>query len=127
MGLLVTLRKGQATGALVAPPTARAGPAAGDKKQHVASDEQEWEEISAWDQDKTSFDWLDGDCALNYGTTELLISDWPRVGPAAERASPVAELAELADQPNGEDTDSDLVLAPSDFGRSTSRHDLKPF
>ncbi|KAK4236845.1 hypothetical protein C8A03DRAFT_16546 [Achaetomium macrosporum] len=46
-----------------------------------------------------NFDWLDGDSALNYATPEFLTTDSPGIGPAAERASPVAEQAE---QQNGE-------------------------
>jgi hypothetical protein len=55
-----------------------------------------------------NFDWLDGNCALNYGTPEFSASGSPRAGTAAEQASPVAQranpAAERADQPSGEHT-----------------------
>ncbi|KAK4148502.1 hypothetical protein C8A00DRAFT_47649 [Chaetomidium leptoderma] len=54
------------------------------------------------------FEWPDGDFASNYGALEFPASDGPRVGPAAEGASPLAEradlLAEQADQRTGEST-----------------------
>jgi hypothetical protein len=50
------------------------------------------------------FDWLDGNCALNYGTPEFSTPGSPRAGTAAEQASPVAQraspAAERVDQPN---------------------------
>jgi hypothetical protein len=42
------------------------------------------------------FDWLDGNCALNYGTLEFSASGSPRAGTAAKQASPVAQRASLA-------------------------------
>ena len=45
------------------------------------------------------FDWLDGNCALNYGSSECSTSGSPRASPAAEQASPAAERV---DQPSGE-------------------------
>src|SRR5947207_13622133 len=64
--------------------------------------QQFWLDVSRVESDAImenfNFDSLDGDYALNYGTPEFLTSDSPRVGPAAERARPVAEQA---DQPSG--------------------------
>lgn len=45
------------------------------------------------------FDWLDGDCDLNYGTPVLPSPDSLGVGPAAER---VSLMNKQTDQPSGE-------------------------
>ena len=47
--------------------------------------------------ENTTFDWLDNDYSLNYGTPEVPTSSSPRASPA----SPASPAAERADQPSG--------------------------
>jgi hypothetical protein len=48
--------------------------------------------------ENTTFDWLDGDDSLNYGTPEVPTSSRPR----ASQASQANPAVERANQPNGE-------------------------